>query len=124
MTRKFSVVTTFHKAGYDKYGSRMIDTFLENWPQEVHLYVYAENCKVRQSAPNLTVYDFHSRVPALVAFKNRYRDDPRANGKLAMGPPGKNGKQKGIGFRWDAVRFSHKIYAICDAARTSMDTVF
>ena len=124
MTRKFSVVTTFHKAGYDKYGSRMIDTFLANWPQEVHLYVYAEDCEVTQSAPNLTVYDFHSRVPALVAFKDRYRDDPRANGKLPMGPANSKGKQRGIGFRWDAVRFSHKIYAICDAARTSLDTIF
>jgi hypothetical protein len=124
MTRKFSVVTTFHSAGYEKYGRRMIDTFLANWPKEVHLYVYAEDCQVTQTAPNLTVYDFHQRVPALVAFKDRYRDDPRANGKLAMGPPGPKGKQRGIGFKWDAVRFSHKIYAVCDAARTTVDTVF
>jgi hypothetical protein len=23
------------------------------------------------------------------------------------------GKQPGIGFRWDAIRFSHKVYAVC-----------
>lgn len=123
MTRKFSVVTTFNQSGYDKYGRRMIDTFLANWPKEVQLYVYAEDCVVEKSAPNLTVYDFNKKVPALVAFKNRYKDDPRANGKLAMGPPSDNGKQRGIGFKWDAVRFSHKIYAVCDAARASSDTV-
>jgi hypothetical protein len=37
---KYAVLTTFHAAGYEKYASRMIDTFLQNWPQEVDLYVY------------------------------------------------------------------------------------
>jgi hypothetical protein len=123
MTRKFSVVTTFNQAGYEKYGRRMIDTFLANWPQEVHLYVYAEDCAVEQSAPNLTVYDFAQQVPALTAFKDQYRYDAKANGKLPQGPAKANGKQRGIGFRWDAVRFSHKIYAVCDAARNSTDTL-
>ena len=109
MTRKFSVVTTFHPAGYEKYGSRMIDTFLANWPKEVHLYVYAEDCQVTQTAPNLTVYNLHEQCPTLVTFKNQYKNDPRANGKLPMGPAGTNGKQRGIGFRWDAVRFSNKV---------------
>jgi hypothetical protein len=30
---KYAVLTTFHAAGYEKYASRMIDTFLQNWPQ-------------------------------------------------------------------------------------------
>lgn len=123
MTRKFSVVTTFHKAGYDKYGSKMIDTFLANWPKEVHLYVYAEDCIVKQSAPNLTVYDLHARCPNLVAFKEKYRDDLRATGRLGVGPIDKKGKQRGVGFRWDAVRFSNKVYAMCDTASKSLDTV-
>lgn len=123
MSRKFSVVTTFNQAGYDKYGSRMIDTFLLNWPKEVHLYVYAEDCTVTQAAPNLTVYDFHKQVPQLIAFKEQYRDDLRANGKLAIGPVDKKGKYQGIGFKWDAVRFCHKIYAVCDLSIRSTDTV-
>lgn len=123
MTRKFSVVTTFHRAGYEKYGSRMIDTFIANWPQQVHLYVYAEDCAVTQSAPNLTVYDLHERCSNLVAFKNKYRDDLRATGRAGIGPVDKKGKQKGLGFRWDAVRFSNKVYAMCDTACKSVDTV-
>ena len=34
---KYAVVTTFHANGYRKYASRMIDTFLQNWPAEVDL---------------------------------------------------------------------------------------
>ena len=121
MSRKFSVVTTFNQAGYDKYGSRMIDTFLLNWPKEVHLYVYAEDCVVKQTASNLTVYDFHDKVPSLVRFKEKYKNDLRANGKLATGPADKKGKQPGIGFRWDAIRFSHKVYAVCDIGQSTTD---
>jgi hypothetical protein len=103
----------------------MIDTFLKNWPQDVHLYVYAEDCVVTQSAPNLTIYDFAQKVPALTAFKNTWRNVPKANGLEPLGPPNSKGKQPGIGFRWDAIRFSHKIYAVCDAAReTDADVLF
>jgi hypothetical protein len=117
MSRKISVVTTFLQAGYDQYGSRMIDTFLKNWPSSVDLYVYAENCSVIQTAPNLHIIDYETAVPALTEFKQRWSNDLRATGRLAMGPPDRKGKQQGIGFKWDAVRFSHKVYAVCDLAR-------
>lgn len=120
---KISVVTTFHAAGYEKYASRMIDTFLENWPKEVDLYAYAEDCAVSQHDPRLHVVDLHAQVPALVAFKARYRDDDRANGRRATGPIDSKGKQPGIGFRWDAIRFSHKVYSVCDHARRRLSDV-
>lgn len=120
---KYSVVTTFHASGYERYASKMIDTFIANWPKEVHLYVYAEDCIVTQSAPNVTVYDLHARCPKLVAFKEKYKNDLRATGQVGIGPVDKKGKQRGIGFRWDAVRFSNKVYAMCDTASKSVDTV-
>lgn len=121
---KFSVVTTFNQSGYDKYGSRMIDTFLKNWPSSVALYVYAEDCTVTQQADNLTIYNFNQQVPALVAFKEKWKDDPRATGNLATGPADRKGRRPGIGFRWDAIRFSHKVYAVCDIARRLEHTLF
>jgi hypothetical protein len=123
MTRRFSVVTTFNQSGYDRYASRMIDTFLENWPEDIDLYVYAEDAHVTQQNPRLHVIDYHQAVPALVAFKTRYRDDDRANGRRATGPVDRKGKQPGIGFRWDAIRFSHKVYAVCDHARRRLSDV-
>ena len=117
MTRTFSVVTTFNQSGYQRYGQRMIGTFLQNWPSSVHLYVYAEDCHIDIQDPRLHVQDFHSTVPALVAFKQRWSDVPKARGLVATGPMDRKGKQPGIGFRWDAIRFSHKVYAVCDHAR-------
>jgi len=115
----FTVVTTFHDKGYKTYGKRMIETFLKNWPDTVILVVYAENCEVLETAPNLVVRDLHQSSPELVAFKERWKNDPKAVGKISTGPADKKGKQPGIGFKWDAVRFSHKVYSIFDCARKS-----
>lgn len=122
---KYDVVTTFHAQGYDKYARRMIDTFLANWPREIDLAVYPQDCTVNQTAPNLIVRDLHNSIPELVAFKQRWQVDPRARGEVAIGPADRKGKAPGIGFRWDAIRFSHKIYSVCHAARnTTADVLF
>jgi hypothetical protein len=118
-TMKMTVVTTFHDKGYKTYGKKMIETFLQNWPDTVSLVVYAENCEVVEQAPNLIVKDLHQSSPELVAFKERWKDTPKAIGKLATGPINVKGKQQGIGFKWDAVRFAHKTYSIFDCARNT-----
>lgn len=122
---KFSVVTTFHKQGYDRYGKRMIQTFLKNWPSEVTLYVYAENCKIDESAPNLIVKDLHNSSDEIVKFKEKWRDVPKANGDVADDPIRSKRKDAGKGFKWDAIRFSHKVYAIFSCAKeTNSDILF
>lgn len=125
MTREISVVTTFNQAGYDRYAHRMIETFLQTWPPTIHLWVYAEDCKVTQRHERLHVLDFHGTVPKLVEFKKRWADVPKARGLVAQGPADRKGKQPGIGFRWDAIRFCHKVYAVCDhAAQRRSDLMF
>lgn len=118
MSRKISVATTFHEAGYHKYAQRMIQTFIANWPQDITLHAYAERTQVHESAANLVVHDLEAACPDLVTFKAKYAANPRYRGETEIGP-GKGRKIPGLGFRWDAIRFSHKVYAICHAARTS-----
>jgi len=111
-TMKISVVTTFHQAGYDQYGKRMIETFIKNWPTDVTLYVYAEDCNVIETAPNLIVKDLHQASPALVAFKERWKNVPKANGDVSADPVRSKRKDAGKGFKWHAIRFAHKVYSI------------
>ena len=54
MTKK-AVVTTFNQSGYNKYGSRMIQSFIQNWPTDIILYVYAEDWTVLDRDGNLAV---------------------------------------------------------------------
>lgn len=120
-----SVVTTFHKNGYDQYGKRMIQTFLKNWPAEVKLYVYTENCEVEESAPNLIIRDLHLSSPEIVKFKEKWKNVPKANGDVSTDPIRSKRKDAGKGFKWNAIRFAHKVYAIFDCARsTDSDILF
>ena len=114
---KYTVVTTFSADGYKRYGQRMIQTFLQNWPQQVDLLVYAENCTVTETAPNLQVFDLATASPELVQFKTKWQGVPKANGDVSDDPIRRQRKDAGKGFKWDAVRFSHKVYAIFAAAR-------
>ena len=114
---KIAVVTTFHQAGYDQYGKRMIETFLKNWPKEITLYVYSENCNVVESAPNLVVHDLHQASPALVNFKEKWKNVPKANGDVSGDPVRSKRKDSGKGFKWHAIRFAHKVYSIFACAK-------
>ena len=116
---KYTVITTFNADGYNRYGRRMIETFLQTWPSDVELRVYAEDCRVTQTAPNLKVFDLHSASPELVAFKHRWQEVPKANGNVMGDPVRSKRKDAGKGFKWDAVRFSHKVYAIFHAAKNA-----
>jgi len=113
---KYTVITTFNSQGYKQYGQRMIQTFLENWPADVTLVVYAENCAVEESGNNLIVRDL-DQVKNLSNFKTRWQGIPRANGDVSNDPVRSRRKDAGKGFKWDAVRFAHKVYAIFDCAQ-------
>lgn len=110
---KYSVVTTFNKKGYDLYASRMIDTFLKNWPTEITLYAYHEDIIPSQQASNLILRDLNASSSELVAFKNRWKNDPNARGNVEDSTQRVvKGKKEKKGFQWDAIRFSHKVYSI------------
>ena len=112
-----SVVTTFHEAGLKLYGQRMINTFVENWPKEVKLYVYPEKCNPQVPDHSRIVLTDLDSVEELTAFKNKWKDVPKANGDVSGDPIRRTRKDAGKGFKWDAVRFAHKVYAIFDCAK-------
>ena len=114
---KFSVVTTFNADGYNRYGQRMIETFLQNWPQEVELIVYTEDCTVRESAPNLVLRDL-AILSDLNVFKQKWQNVSKANGDISSDPVRSLRKDAGKGFKWNAIKFAHKTYSIFHCAQT------
>jgi hypothetical protein len=97
----------------------MIETFIQHWPATVQLMVYAEDCVVAESAPNLQILDLAQASPELMAFKHKWKDVPRANGDISADPVRNQRKDAGKGFKWDAVRFSHKVYSIFHCAKNA-----
>jgi len=116
-TMKISIVTTFHEAGLKEYGQRMINTFCENWPKEVTLHIYPESCNPAIRDHSHVTLKRLEEIPELIAFKNRWRDVPKANGDVSADPIRSRRKDSGKGFKWHAVRFAHKVYAIFDCAK-------
>jgi hypothetical protein len=118
---KYTVLTTFNANGYAKYGRRMITTFLNHWPKSVNLIVYSEDCTVTESAENLEIRDI-ATVSDLTAFKQRWQAVPYATGDISHDPVRSLRKDAGKGFKWDAVRFAHKVYAVFHCAKTATST--
>lgn len=112
---KYTVVTTFHPAGLEKYGQTMINSFERFWPADVDLKIYAEKCQPTCNRSNTFIVDLDQASANMLAFKDRHKNNPRARGDA--GPNGVYDDKKQ--FKWDAIRFCHKVYALDHAIRNT-----
>ena len=126
--KRFAAATTFNDSGYTRYGKKMVESFDTYWPQCVDLYVYYEGTKpIDLFSERIHFIDLLQASPDLVRFKEKYHNDPLANGKLGNSPHGikrPNITSKHINsesFLYDAVRFSHKVFCQIHAS-THIDT--
>lgn len=141
--RVMAAVTTFNRAGYEQYGRQMIESFDRHWPKDVLLLCYTEGFTPKVPSGRIVLVDLLSACPDLVAFKERHRANRRAHGGESWGtrlrvyvkpqtasrwpiPKVKIVRmERGVGYRWNAVRFSHKSFAIFDASvRCKSDVLF
>ena len=109
MSRAISVITTFPPNKWNQYAKRMLETFDQNWPQSITLKVYYEG-SMPTDAPQsdrIQWIDLHKACPDLVAFKDKHKDNPYANGFKV----GSSTDQKGS-FLFEAVRFAHKSFCV------------
>jgi hypothetical protein len=109
-----TVITTFHQPGLELYGQRFLNSFAENVDKRIRLIVYAENCSpVNPNADQITILDAVQALPKLNQFKDKWKDVPKANGKCPF--PERRPRDWQKEFKWDAVRFANKTYAVFDA---------
>jgi hypothetical protein len=97
--KKYHAVSTFNAQGLDLYGRDLITSFQMHWPHRVDLTIYSEGWD--GEVTGATVLDLEQSSPWLHDFKYRNRK-PRKNG-----------------FRYEAVRFAHKVAALCHLARNT-----
>ena len=114
---KYAVVTTFNDKGRAQYAQNMINTFCENWPEEVTLHIYPELCNPAISNHNHVTLKRLEEVAELMAFKEKWKNVPKANGDVSSDPVRSKRRDSGKGFKWDAIRFAHKVYAIFHCAK-------
>ena len=120
-----SVITTFPENKYKQYAERMIDSFVFHWAKSIKLYVYHEGSKLPKENTQVKKIDFFSVAPELVAFKEKYKNDPVANGDVkgrwrygVQRPMSFKGADKNKKtFLFDAVRFAHKTFCVDHAIK-------
>jgi hypothetical protein len=88
------IVTTCHKAGFEEYGHRLLETF-KHFPQGTELWWYTEGYNLPKTDGVVEIS--LDKLYDLQAFKLRHAN---------FVPPN---------YLFDVVRFSHKIYAAVDA---------
>jgi hypothetical protein len=121
-----SVVTTFPPNRWTAYASRMLESHIEFWPDDVEIHAYYEQSRPDMADKKIKFINIEEVNPDLVSFKQRHRDDPVANGETQEIPggvrrnpaAGSNDRGKGS-YLWDAVRFSHKTFAVDHAIKNS-----
>jgi len=122
MGKAITVVTTFHPAGYTKYGQRFLESFAARVDKRIKLLVYAEDCKPNNPDPSrIEILDAKQSLPKLNAFKDKWNNVPKANGDVSNEPQRHTRKDWNKAFKWDAVRFANKTYAVYDAVQRSKD---
>ena len=125
--RTFAIVTTCNAQGWETYGRQMISSVDQYLPRDVPVYFYVEGFQPDLRSDRLIVRNLLASCPDLVAFKERHKNNPVAHGlvgrpRLRLIVQWHKLRLKvrrfewGSGYRWDAVRFSHKVFAICHAA--------
>jgi hypothetical protein len=115
---RIKCITTFHDGGLICYGQRFIDSWAKNVDPAVELVVYAEDCiPVVPPDANIKVINAKEVLPKLNAFKERHKDDPKANGICPPEIKARRPKDWHKEQRWDAVRFANKTYTVFEAAK-------
>mgnify|MGYP001348378557 CR=1 FL=1 len=108
-----TILTTFHKEGLEQYGQRFLDSFALKVDKRIKMLCYAEQCTpTNPDSQQILVID-QQEVKPLVDFKSQWGNVPKANGVCPF--PEKRPRDHHKKFKWDAVRFANKVYAVFDA---------
>ena len=99
---KIQVVSTCHREGWEKYGKRMVESFLVRWPDDISMVFFPEGFDPDIDDPRFSVAQFPDW---LWFFRNRNKSAPTANGKFS----------RGYDYKFDAIRFAFKTAAVIES---------
>lgn len=107
---KYHVLTTCSAAGWEQTGRRMAQSVVDQWPVDaMPLTVYAEDFE-----PDVVGVEARTLPEWMAEFKARHAASPARNGRRPGGS---------YDYRFDAVKFAHKVAAITDFGLSLTDGV-
>lgn len=104
----YNILTSFNQHYWEELARDNVKLLDNNWPIEFEIKLYYQLPGIEKGFSNrVKWYDLYSECSALPKFAEQWKDDPRANGS--------GGKKNS--FRWNAIKFAHKTFAIWHAAK-------
>lgn len=99
-----TVLTSFKVSDYNVYARRFLESWVKFWPKNIRLTAYYDGGKLPKDAIKAKniIYVSLDKNSELTDFKKR-------NAQYNGGTP--------YNYRMDAVKFSHKVFALCDHVR-------
>lgn len=102
--KKVQVVTTFSDENYNLYANNFIKSYLKYWPKDYLLITYVDKLYYFTSNGRIKENIFLNVSEDLVSFKNNFKDI-RFKGVI----------NNVYNFKYDAIKFCHKVFAILHA---------
>ena len=104
----YNIVTSFNQSYWLEIAKENVLLMDRFWPADNKIFLYHQLPTTEQIFSNRVHWiDLYATCPELLHFAKKWHDDPRANGA--------GGKKNS--FRWNAIKFAHKTFAIWHAAR-------
>lgn len=105
--KRINAVTCYSLQGWRETGALLVNGFIKNWPADTYLTVYVDDPIPKKDLirDERVKYQILNQKD-LLEFKRRHANNPEANGL------GKHNIKGGKNYRYDAVRFSHKVFAL------------
>ncbi len=111
---KITLATTFNKSGYESYGRRMLESFIEHGPGDVQIVAYYEGFIPDVMSESIEYRDLIGCCPRLDIFKQKYSQFELARGIV-------RGADNSLRYDYnhDAIKFCHKVYCITHAMQNT-----
>ena len=102
--KKFSVVTTFNKKGFDICAREMVASFDKFWNEDITLNVYYEDMNVPEikTSDRISFFSFNEEVKKWYKFQSNF----------FLRELNKPDNSVNSFYKYSAIKFAHKIYAI------------
>jgi len=117
-----NVVTSFHPKAWDLYAKEFLTSFEEKWDKKIHLSVYYDGGELPEDKVESDRISYFKleKDKEWADFQETYGENngrPEGYEEVQEWPPKNFVQDDTYNYRMDAVRFSHKVFAITGEAK-------
>jgi hypothetical protein len=114
----YTFVTSLNKEYWNSTSKTNLLSWDKNLTDIADIVIYSEDAISLDLFSNRVTYkNLYELCPELVDFKNKYADNPHYNGRI-----GTKHESSSKAFKWKAIKFAHKTFAIFAEAKQQVDS--